>query len=119
MEPQIHHLSFSGLKMAFFELPKHYVLKGKRPILKRKNTIKQGKKRQKDKWYPFHRVYTPPPKRAKKRGKTAQMSKKSSRYLIDALAGGGGNAILWTKRFYAHPGVPDCGQSMSVPQRGS
>ena len=55
MEPQIHHLSvLFGPENGLFKLPKHYVLKGKWPILKPKNTVKQGKRRQKDKWYPFH-----------------------------------------------------------------
>ena len=40
-----------GPENGLFKLPKHYVLKGKWPA---KNTIKQGKTRQKDKWYPFH-----------------------------------------------------------------
>ena len=50
LEPRIHHLSFSGPN-GLFKLPKHYILKGKWPIFEAKNTIK---KRQKDKWYPFH-----------------------------------------------------------------
>ena len=37
-----------------FSSPKHYVLKGKWPVLKRKILESGGKNRQKDKWYPFH-----------------------------------------------------------------
>ena len=54
LERRIHHLSFSAPENGIFKLPKHYVLKGKWPILKRKNAIKQGKNAKKDKWYPFH-----------------------------------------------------------------
>ena len=42
------------------KLPKHYVLKGKWPILKRKNTIKQGKKTPKGQMVPISRVYMLP-----------------------------------------------------------
>ena len=58
LEPRIHHLSFSGPKMAFSS-SQNYVSKGKWPILKRE-MLQNKEKRQKDKWYPFL-ACTPPP----------------------------------------------------------
>ena len=37
-----------------FRLPKHYVLKEKLTNFEVKNTLKLGKKSQKDKWFHFH-----------------------------------------------------------------
>ena len=37
-----------------FQAPKTLRFKGKMANFEAKNTVKQGKKRQKDKWYPFH-----------------------------------------------------------------
>ena len=44
LERRIYHLSLSGPKMAFLKLPKHYVLQGKWPILKRKMLGKNAKR---------------------------------------------------------------------------
>ena len=52
LEPRIHHLSFSGPTP--FRAPKTLRFKGKMANFEAKNTIKQWKKHQKDKWYPFH-----------------------------------------------------------------
>ena len=57
-ERRIHHFVLFGPENGLFKLPKHYVLKAN---FEAKNTIKQGKKRQKDKWYPFHACTPPPP----------------------------------------------------------
>ena len=54
-----------------FQAPKTLRFKGRIANFETKNTIKQGKKRQKDKWYPFHACTPPPPKNAfwpKRRG---------------------------------------------------
>ena len=42
-----------GPENGLFNLPKHRS-KGKMAKFEAKNTVKQGKKRQKDKWYTFH-----------------------------------------------------------------
>ena len=46
----------------------------------------------------------PPPKKGPKWGKTVQISIKSSKL---TLFRGGGDAVLWTKRFYGHLGVSE------------
>ena len=48
---------------------------------------------------PQNFVLPPPPEKGSKWGHTVEISRKSSKL---ALFPGGGNAILWTKRFYAH-----------------
>ena len=47
----------------------------------------------------------PPPKRAQNEEKLYKLLEKSSKLTL--FRGGGGNAILWTKRFYGHLGVSD------------
>ena len=49
----------------------------------------------------------PPPGKGSKWGKTVQISRKSSKLAL--LRRGGGNAILWTIRFYRHLGLPETG----------
>ena len=50
--------------------------------------------------------FTPPPRgKGPKWGKTIQISRKSSKLTV--FLAGGGNAIVWTKRFYGHLGVSD------------
>ena len=57
--------------------------------------------------------FTPPPpppeKGPEEWGKTVQINRKSSK--LTHFRGGGGNAILWTKRVYGHLGVSDFGVS--------
>ena len=55
--PEFTICPFLGL----FELPKHYVLKGKWPILKRKILYKTGEKTPQGQMVPISRVYNPPP----------------------------------------------------------
>ena len=59
LEPQIHHLSFLGPKMAFSS-SQNTTFEEKMANFEANITVKQGKKRQKDKWYPIH-ACTPPP----------------------------------------------------------
>ena len=47
-----------------FQAPKTLRSKGKMANFEATNTVKQGKKRQKDKWCPFH-ACTPPPQKGK------------------------------------------------------
>ena len=49
-----------GPENGLFKLPKHYSFKGKMANFEAQNTVKQGKKRQRDKWH-FSRAHPPPP----------------------------------------------------------
>ena len=56
-EPQTHHLSFSGPKMAFSSSQNTIRFKGKMANFEAKNTIKQGKKAKRTNGTHFTRVH--------------------------------------------------------------
>ena len=91
--------------------------------------IRHGRQNKVSSWIPFRKVWVsikflsakfgfppPPPKRAQNEEKLLQISIKSSKL---ALFPGGGDAILWTKRFYGHLGVSEPCPSVQPSPRQS